>query len=136
MKEYASANIYMVRPVIIQDLEKALKTYERLAELGELSSMVRLGNFYEYGYHKSIAPQDKEKALEYYEKAASKGYTIAKKKLYKIYSCKECKPDRYDQEKADALQKELIKNLDKKLSKVLEEKPKPKKIVKKTRRRD
>lgn len=138
MKEYASANIYMVRPVIVQDLEKALETYERLAELGELSSIVRLGNFYEYGYHKSVAPQDKEKALEYYEKAASKGYTIAKKKLYKIYSCKECTPDRYDQEKADALQKELIKNLDKKLSKVLEEKPKkntlkpkPKKIVKK-----
>lgn len=131
MKEYASANIYMVRPVIVQDLKKALQTYERLAQLGELSSMMRLGNFYEYGYHKSVAPQDKEKSLEYYEEAASRGYTIAKKKLYEIYSCKECKPDRYDQEKADALQKELIKNLDKKLSKVLEKKPLTKKTIEK-----
>lgn len=139
MKEYASANIYMVRPVIVQDLEKALKTYERLAQLGELSSIMRLGNFYEYGYHKSVAPQDREKSLEYYEEASSKGYIIAKKKLFNIYSCKKCKPNRYNQEKADILQKELIKDLDKKLSKVLKEKPtaktikqkKSKKLVKK-----
>lgn len=116
MKEYASANIYMVRPIIVQDLEKALITYEELAKKGELSSMMRLGNIYEYGYHKEVAKQDKEKALEYYESAADKGYLIAQKKLYKIYTCEKCKPNRYDQKKAEKLQKILVKNLDKDIS--------------------
>ncbi len=130
MKEYASANIYMVRPVIVQDLEKALNTYEDLAEKGELSSIMRLGNIYEYGYHKEVAKQDKEKALEYYEQAASKGYLIAQKKLYKIYTCEKCKPNRYNPEKAKALQKVLVKNLDKEISLERERKAK-KKISKK-----
>lgn len=115
MKEYASANIYMVRPIIVQDLEKALSTYERLSKLGELSSTMRLGNIYEYGYHKQIAQQDKEKSLEYYELAASKNYKIAQKKLYKIYSCKKCKPNRYNPKRAKELQKILIKDLNKKI---------------------
>lgn len=109
MKEYASANIYMVRPIIVQDLKKALETYEKLASFGELSSIMRLGNIYEYGYHKEIAKQDKEKALKYYEQAAQKGYIIAQKKLYKIYSCKNCKPNRYNQKKAIELQKIIQK---------------------------
>lgn len=115
MKEYASANIYMVRPILVQDLEKALITYERLSKLGELSSTMRLGNIYEYGYHKQIAKQDKEKSLEYYELAASKNYKIAQKKLYKIYSCKKCKPNRYNPKREKELQKILIKDLNKKI---------------------
>ncbi len=103
MKDYASANIYMIRPVIVQNLEKALATYKKLAQKGELSSIMRLGNIYEYGYHKDIAKQDKKKALKYYELAASKGYLIAQKKLYEIYSCKTCKPNRYHEEKAKKL---------------------------------
>jgi len=130
MKEYASANIYMVRPVIIQDLKKALITYKELAKKGELSSMMRLGNIYEYGYHKEVAKQDKKRALEYYEQAASKGYLIAQKKLYEIYSCEKCKPNRYNPQKAKELQKTLIKNLDRKISQEREEKAK-KKIIKK-----
>ncbi len=108
MKEYASANIYMIRPVIVQDLEKALSTYKRLAQLGELSSIMRLGNIYEYGYHKQIAPQNKEKSLEYYEKAAAKDYKIAQKKLFEIYSCKSCKPNRYNAKKAKILEEKLL----------------------------
>ncbi|WP_143145199.1 tetratricopeptide repeat protein [Arcobacter sp. LA11] len=138
MKEYASANIYMVRPVIVQDLKKALETYEKLAEFGELSSIMRLGNIYEYGYHKEVAPKDKEKSLEYYELAASKNYEIAQKKLYEIYSCKKCKPDRYNPEKAKVLQKILVKYLDKKIIEELDKKEekitlkiKPKAIEKK-----
>lgn len=131
MKEYASANIYMVRPIIVQDLEKALSTYERLSELGELSSTMRLGNIYEYGYHKQIAKQDKEESLKYYELAASKNYEIAQNKLYKIYSCKKCKPNRYNPKRAKELQKILIKNLDNKIIKGLAKKQKiviPKKL--------
>lgn len=119
MKDYASANIYMIRPVIVQDLKKALETYEKLDELGELSSIMRLGNFYEYGYHKSVAPQDRDLSLEYYEKAASENYLPAIKKLFEIYSCDDCTPDRYDEDRANELRKQLKKRLDKKLSKVL-----------------
>ena len=119
MKDYASANIYMIRPVIVQDLKKALKTYKRLDELGELSSTMRLGNFYEYGYHKSVAPKNKALSLQYYEKAALQNYFPAIKKLFEIYSCKNCPSNRYDEKRAKQLQKILQKKLDEKLSKVL-----------------
>ncbi len=109
MKDYAAANIYMIRPVETQNLEKAFSTYKKLAQKGELSSIMRLGNMYEYGYHKEVAKQDKKKALQYYELAASRGYLIAQKKLYEIYSCKTCKPNRYNEKKA----KELLAIIDK-----------------------
>ncbi len=108
MKEYASANIYMIRPVQEQNLQKALKTYERLDELGDLSATMNLGNFYEYAYHKGLVKKDKKKSLLYYEKAASKGYIPAVKKLIKIYSCKKCKPDRYDKKRAKELKDKFI----------------------------
>ena len=129
MKEYASANIYMVRPIIVQDLNKAIDTYEKLAKLGELSSLMRLGNIYEYGYHKQVAPRDRDKSLTYYELAASKNYEIAQKKLYEIYSCKECKPNRYNPEKAQALQK-ILNNPGTKTLERLEKKIKIPKIKK------
>lgn len=119
MKDYASANIYMIRPIIVQDLKKALKTYKKLDELGELSSTMRLGNFYEYGYHKSVAPKNKTLSLQYYEKAALQNYFPAIKKLFEIYSCKACPSKRYDENKANKLQKILKQKLDEKLSKVL-----------------
>jgi TPR repeat protein len=115
MKEYASSNIYMVRPILVQDLKKAINTYKELANAGELSSIMRLGNIYEYGYHKQVAPQDRNKSLEYYETAAAKGYEVAQKKLLNIYSCKKCIPSRYNEEKAKALQKLLVQNLNKKI---------------------
>ncbi|PLY06333.1 MAG: hypothetical protein C0625_09345 [Arcobacter sp.] len=124
MKEYASANIYMVRPIIVQDLKRALNIYNKLADMGELSSIMRLGNIYEYGYHKDVAPQDKEKALKYYELAASKDYEIAQRKLYEIYSCEKCKPNRYNPEKAKVLQKKLISKLDKKILQGVEKRQK------------
>lgn len=108
MKEYASSNIYMVRPIIVQDLKKALNVYNKLAKKGELSSIMRLGNIYEYGYHKEVAPMDKKRSLEYYELASSKNYPIAIKKLYEIYSCEKCIPDRYNAKKAEELKKKLM----------------------------
>lgn len=121
MKEYASSNIYMVRPILVQNLKKAINTYEELADFGELSSIMRLGNIYEYGYHKQVAPQDKNKSLEYYELAGSKGYEVAQKKLLDIYSCKNCIPSRYNEEKAKKLQELLVQNLDKKIFEDLKE---------------
>lgn len=109
MKDYASANIYMNRPVIVQDIKEAVKTYEELGELGEFSSLMRLGNIYEYGYHKSVIKKDLEKSLEYYEQASKKGYAPALKKLYKIYSCQKCEGDRYNPEKAQEIEKLLSK---------------------------
>ncbi len=108
MKKYASANIYMIRPVQEQNFHKALKTYERLDELGDLSSTMNLGNFYEYAYHKGLVKKDKNKSLFYYEKAASKGYIPAVKKLIKIYSCKKCKPNRYNEKRAKELKDKFI----------------------------
>jgi TPR repeat protein len=130
MKEYASSNIYMVRPILVQDLNKAINTYEELALIGELSSIMRLGNIYEYGYHKQVAPQDKNKSLEYYELAASKGYEIAQKKLLDIYSCKKCIPNRYNQEKAKKLQKQLVENLNKEIFSKLKKEIPPLKTIK------
>lgn len=109
MKDYASANIYINRPILTQDIKTAIKTYEELGKLGELSAIMRLGNIYEYGYHKSIAEKDLDKALEYYEDAASKGYTPALKKLHKIYSCEKCDGDRYNIKKAKEIEHTLSK---------------------------
>ena len=111
MKDYASANIYMIKPVQKQDIKKALKVYEKLAHFGELSSIMNLANLYEYNYHKKYIKQDKQKALKYYEKASNKNYINAQKKLLKIYLCKECKPNRYDLKKANSLKKVLERNI-------------------------
>ena len=111
MKDYASANIYMIKPVQKQDIKKAVKIYEKLAILGELSSIMNLANIYEYNYHKKYIKQDKQKALKYYEEASNKNYINAQKKLLKIYLCKECKPNRYDFKKADSLKKVLETNI-------------------------
>ncbi len=124
MKDYARANMYKIRPVQKKDVKKAIEIYKKLASFGELSSIMKLGNFYEYGYHKEIIPLDTNKSLEYYNKAASKGYILAKKKLYKIYSCKACKPNRYDEAKANVLQRELITDLNLRLSEVSEKETK------------
>jgi len=51
---------------------------------------------------------DKKRSLEYYELAASKNYPIAIKKLYEIYSCEKCIPDRYNAKKAEELKKKLM----------------------------
>lgn len=109
MKEYASAHIYIIRPIETQNIKKAVEVYGKLVELGELSSMVRLGNIYEYGYHKNDFPKDLKKSLAYYEKAANEGYTLAKSKLLKIYSCEKCEGDRYNLAKATLLEQELNK---------------------------
>ena len=111
MKDYASANIYMIKPVQKQDIKKAVKVYEKLAILGELSSIMNLANIYEYSYHKKYIKQDKQKALKYYEEASNKNYINAQKKLLKIYLCKQCKPNRYDLKKANSLKKVLEINI-------------------------
>ena len=99
IKDYAYANIYMIRPIIVQNVKKAVQLYEKLEQLGETSALMNLGNIYEYGYFKDDFPQDKEKSLQYYEKAAKKDYTNAQRKLAQIYLCKECEAKRYNKEK-------------------------------------
>jgi TPR repeat protein len=110
MKEYASANIYMIKPIQTQNIKEAVITYEKLAKMGELSSMMRLGNIYEYGYHKPTIKKDKQKALKYYIQAANKDYENAQIKLIKIYSCKKCKGNRFNLQKANDIKKELEYN--------------------------
>lgn len=94
--EYAYANLYMINPIIIQDVKKAVKLYEKLAKQNHESSLMRLANIYEYGYFKNEVPIDKQKALEYYKQASNMNYTPAQKKLVKIYLCKECNDNRYN----------------------------------------
>lgn len=110
MKEYASANIYMIKPIQTQNIKEAVTTYEKLAKMGELSSMMRLGNIYEYGYHKPTIKKDKQKALKYYIQAANKDYENAQIKLIQIYSCKKCVGNRFNLQKAIDIKKELEYN--------------------------
>lgn len=109
IKDFAFANLHMISPVVVQNTKRAVKLYEKLDELGEASGLVYLANIYEYGYFKNDVPIDKTKALKYYEKAANKEYVPAYKKLAKIYSCKNCKPNRYDKQKALIFKNKLLK---------------------------
>ncbi len=120
IKDYAYANIYMIRPIIIQDVKRAVELYESLEELGEVSTLMHLGNIYEYGFFKNDFPQDKAKALEYYKKAAKKDYTNAQKKLSKIYLCEKCVGNRFNKEEGIKLLKILISKGDKESEKILE----------------
>ena len=125
MKDYAYANIYMIRPIIVQNVKRAVSIYEELEKLGEVSVLMHLGNIYEYGYFKDDIPQNREKALEYYKKASSKNYTNAQKKLSQIYLCKSCEGNRFNKEEGLKLLKILASKGDeesiKKLEKISEE---------------
>lgn len=110
--EYAYANLYMINPIIIQDVKKAVKLYEKLAKQNHESSLMRLANIYEYGYFKNEVPIDKQKALEYYKQASDLNYTPAQKKLVKIYLCKECNDKRYNKEEGLRLLKILASKND------------------------
>lgn len=96
IEDYAYANIYMIRPIIVQNVKKGVSLYEKLEKLGETSASMHLGNIYEYGYFKNDFPQDKQKALKYYKKAAMNDYTNAQRKLSQIYLCEKCKGNRFN----------------------------------------
>lgn len=112
IKDFAFANLRMVSPVVVQDVKRAVKLYEKLDSLGEVSGLVHLGNIYEYEYYKDEIPMDKQKALKYFEKAAAKDYTPAQKKLVKIYLCETCQGDRYNKEKGMKLLNILVEKND------------------------
>lgn len=132
IKYFAFANLHMVNPIIVQDTKKAVKLYEKLDSLGEVSGLVHLGNIYEYGYFKNDFPVDKKKSLKYFQKAAKKGYTPAQKKLTKIYLCEKCKGDRYNKEEGMRLLNILVSKGDEKSKKILESLNSSKNIEEKT----
>lgn len=107
IEEYAYANLFMINPIIIQDVKKAVELYEKLAKQNHKSSLMRLANIYEYGYFKNDIPMNKQKALEYYEKASQLNYLPAQKKLIEIYLCKKCNDGRYNKEKGLNLLKKI-----------------------------
>lgn len=65
-----------------EDLTKAFYCYEKAAQLGDISSLYWMGEFYFEG--KGIS-QNYYKALEYFEKAAERGNTKAKKFISRLF---------------------------------------------------
>ena len=58
-----------------QDLDTAVRWYERAAEGGHLEAMVRLGEMYAVGY--GVPEKDEARAIQYVARAARHGYPLA-----------------------------------------------------------
>lgn len=75
----------------------AVNEYEKLAKQGDVQAWLELGNIHFNKKYAIVDAYNPEVAVEYYEKALSTGSLEAAEKLERIYGCKSCDFQDYDE---------------------------------------
>jgi hypothetical protein len=68
---------------LVKNEKKAAKIYKRGVELGNVSSMVQLGNAYAHGA--GVKEEDREKAMKLWRMAADRGSAMAQAKVSTLF---------------------------------------------------
>lgn len=77
------ANIYKSGDLLPQNIDEAIKYYQKAAEKGMVSALVELGRIYEYGIG---VDKDVHNAIFWYRKAATKRNKEAQENLKRLHS--------------------------------------------------
>ena len=68
---------------LVKNEKKAAKIYKRGVELGNVSSMIQLGNLYAHGA--GVKEKDEEKAMKLWRRAADRGSALAQAKVSTLF---------------------------------------------------